>query len=240
MPYARSPMRVSATFLLLIGALIPLGAMLSSCSGWLLSPGIPRPDQDRPVCLIELRDHPTALGASTTEGIVFLNEGGATGACRVHYFLGSALLVEDGVVSSLGGGYALAVIDLKTQDVSVLTRELTTEDELVALVFFGDDVERIDVKLASDSSVKGYALEWPGRNLPAGTGIFRIRTGRNFGDLQFVGLASGLATLTSGAGSTSYVTFTGPARMREAMATPKPMFKPYRVKHRPDGISVHK
>jgi hypothetical protein len=233
-------MRMSFTHLRLIGASAVFCAALSSCSAWWFSTGIVRPDQTRPVCRIELRNQPTKLGATTAEGIVFLNAEGATGACRVHYFLGSDMIIEDGVVGELGGGYALAQIDLKTQAVPVMTRELTADDELVALVMVGRSVERIDVELADDSIAAGYALRWPGRTMPAGTGIFVVRAGQNAGDLHFAGLANGLVTVTTATGSKRYITFTGPARMREAMATPKPMFKPHKIKHRPDGISVKK
>ena len=221
-------------------AALLLGVTLSSCSAWFFSSGLRHPDRSRPVVRIELRGHPAQLGATTTEGIVFLNADKATGPCRVHYFLGPDLIVEDGAVGELRGGYALAEIDLKSQAVPVLTREPVPEDELVAIVLSGADITRVSVQLANGAVASGYALEWPGVELPLGTGIFRVRTGRNAGDLQFVGLANGLATLTSAAESKRFITFTGPARMREALATPRPLFKPSRIKHRPDGISIRK
>jgi hypothetical protein len=227
-----------------ITVLLLLGGALSSCSNlnWFFSlESNKQPDRSRPVARIELRGQPAQLGATTTEGIVFLNPDNAKGACRVHYFLGSDLIIEDGTVRELGGGYTAADIDLKTQAVSVLTRDPNHEDELVAIVLTGGDVTRIPVVLAKDEVADGYVLDWPEVDLPLGTGIFRVRIGRNAGDLQFVGLASGLATWKSDAGITKrYVTFTGPARMREVLAKPRPMFHPNRFKHRPDGISVRK
>ena len=44
--------------------------------------------------------------------------------------------------------------------------------------------------------------------------------------------------LQSATGKARYITFAGPARIREALAMPRPMFKDRKVKHRPDGISV--
>ncbi len=214
-------------------------AALGSCSAHWFS-GVRYPDRSRPVVLIELQGKSPRLGATTSEGIVFLNEDQASGTCRVHYFLGPDLLVESGVVSKLGGVYDVANIDLKTQAVPVLTRELTEEDRLVALLLVGRSVERLEVYLSDDDLAVGDALRWPGRELPAGTGIFRERTGRNSGDLQFVGLARGLATLTTNGKERRYITFTGPTRMREALATPKPMFGKRLIKHRPDGISISK
>lgn len=213
--------------------------LLGSCSAHLFS-SVHLPDRTRPVALIEVRGQPAILGATTAEGIVFLNEENATGPCRVHYFLGPDLVVDDGEIAKLGGVYYLADIALKTQAVSVMTRELTKADELVAIVLTGMDVLRIPVQLANDGHVEGYAIAWPGRELPRGTGIFRVRTGRNAGDLQFVGLASGLATLTVDGAKRRYIGFTGPARMREALATPKPLFPPRKIEYRPDGIIIIK
>ncbi len=189
---------------------------------------------------IELVGQPTKLGATTTEGVIFLNDKGATGACRVHYFLGGDVITEDGVVTKLGGIYAKADIDLKTQSVPVLLRELTAEDQLVALTMEGSSVSRTVVQLANDDIAEGHVLQWPGRELAAGSAIFRIRTGQNAGALQFVGLANGIATLTANGRERRYITFTGPTRMREALATPIPIFPSNRIKHRPDGISVRK
>ena len=225
-------------FAALVTLLLP-ALLLNSCSAHLFS-SVYFPDKTRPVALIEVRGQPAKLGATTSEGIVFLNDQNATGPCRVHYFLGPDLVVDDGEIAKLGGVYYVADIGLKTQAVPVMTRELTKDDEIVAIVLDGNDVVTIPLQLANDGYVEGYALAWPGRELPEGTGIFRVRTGRNAGDLQFVGLARGLATLTVDGTKRRYIGFTGPARMREALATPKPMFRPRRVEYRPDGITIIK
>jgi hypothetical protein len=210
---------------------------LASCSAHLFS-GVPAIDRSRPVALIELRGSPARLGATTSEGVVFLNDAEATGPCRVHYFLGPDLVVDDGTVEKVGGVYHRAAIDLKTQAVPVLTRELVATDQLLAMVLRGRDVEVVDVQLANDAGVEGYALQWPGRPLPAGTGIFTYGSGHLADELTFVGLANGMATLAGDGAPTRYITFTGPARMREALATPRPIFHKREVIHRPDGISV--
>ena len=88
--------------------------------------------------------------------------------------------------------------------------------------------------------MQGYALKWPGRDLPHGTAIFRRRTDHASGDLQFVGLCRGVATLRRGADAERFIAFTGPSHMREALAVPKPMFTPRKVIHRPDDITVEK
>ena len=214
-------------------------ALASSCTAFFFS-GIYFPDRTRPVALIELRGEEAKLGATTSEGILFLNDTSAVGPCRVHYFLGPDLVVDDGEVRGFSSTYSEAEIDLKTQAVPVLTRDPRPDDELVALVLVGNDVERVTVELANDGIATGYALKWPGRALPAGTGIFQIDAGRNAGELRFVGLASDLVEHRSATGVTQYITFTGPARMREALATPRPMFTVRPVKHRPDGITIRR
>ncbi len=216
-------------------------ALLGSCSTHLFTgmlEGVPSIDRSRPVALIEVRDQPAKLGATTNEGIVFLNASNAKGPCRVHYFLAGDLIVDDGEIIPFGGAYAIADIILKTQAVPVLTRELTAEDELVALVLEDRDVEYLDVTLSKHSAVSGYAIDWPDRDLPEGTGIFTYRSGAQAGELTFVGLASGMATLNQNGTTTKFITFTGPARMREALATPRPLYKKREVIHRPDGISI--
>lgn len=211
--------------------------MLSGCSAhWFSS--VPSIDRTRPVALIDVRGQASKLGATTNEGIMFLDQAGAKGPCRVHYFLGGDLIQDDGVIEPLEGVYSRAVIDLKTQAVPVLRRELTAEDELLAIVLVGRSVENVSVSLTTHQAVKGYALDWPGRDLPAGTAIFTYQTGAHAGELTFVGLASGLATLDIGGTKTKFITFAGPARMREAMANAKPLFQRRKVIHRPDGISI--
>ena len=218
--------------------LLPL--VLSGCSGHLFS-GLPKIDRTRPIAKVEFRGHPPRLAATTSEGIVFLNEDKLEGPCRVHYFLGPTLLIEDGEIDGFGGPYSVAEIDLKTQRVPVLTREPLPSDQLVALVFEGpDDADWVEVEFANLPEAQGYVLKWPGKALPLGTPIFRIREGRNAGDLQFVGLARGLARLRRGARTETFITMTGPSHMRAALAAPKAMFRPRQVKHRPDDITVIK
>jgi len=209
----------------------------SGCSAHLFS-GVRDIDRTRPIALIDVRDQASKLGATTEEGIVFLDQEGAKGPCRVHYFLAGDLLVEDGTIEPLGGVFSRARIDLKTQAVPVLRRELTENDQLLALLLVGHSVERLHVSLTRHPAVKGYALDWPGRDLPRGTAIFTYGTGRSSGDLIFVGLASGMATLNSGGAKTRFITFAGPARMREALTHAKLMFRKHEIKHRPDGITI--
>lgn len=209
----------------------------SGCSAHLLS-GVRDFDRTRPVALIDVRDQASKLGATTEDGIVFLDQAEAKGPCRVHYFLGSDLLVDDGTVEPLSGVFSRARIDLKTQAVPVLRRELTAEDQLLALLLVGRSVERVHVTLTRHPAVKGYALDWPGRGLPRGTAIFTYGSGSTAGDLIFVGLASGMATLDIEGTKTRFVTFAGPSRMREAMANAKPLFRKHQIKHRPDGITI--
>ncbi|MCB9869388.1 MAG: hypothetical protein H6836_03180 [Planctomycetes bacterium] len=230
-----SPRRRAALAVRLCGLALLAGS--SACSVHLFS-GVHEIDRSRPVARIEVRGQADKLGATTTEGVVFLSADGASGDCRVHYFLGPDVLVDDGVIRRLGGVYDIALIDLKTQAVPVLDRELADGDKLVALVWAGRDVERITVRVAHDDAVTGYALEWPGRALPRGTGIFLEDTAERAGQLTFVGLASGLATLRRGNQEKRFITFTGPARMREALAVPRPSYAPREVRHRPDGISI--
>ena len=217
--------------------LLSLG-LLSSCSWWWFSTVI-HPDRSRPVALIELVEKPSRLGVTTDHGIVFLNEDDAVGACRVHYFLGDDLVVESGELREVGGLYHLAEIDLKTPAVPMIDRDLRVGDALVAIVLDVEQgsVDRIDVELAS-GDVEGYALKWPGRDLPAGAGIFLVRDDKFAGELKFVGLATGLATRAGPNGTEKFITFAGPARIREALALPRPMFRKRKVIHRPDGISV--
>lgn len=229
--------------------LLAAALLLPACTAHLFSPAIVHPDRSRPVARIELRGAATQLGATTTEGIFFLGAGDRSGAvehagesegpCRVHYFLGSDLRIDAGRVRRRPDSpYHEARIDLKTQAVPVLLRDLLPGDELVALVMEGEDVTRVPVRLATDPRVEGDVLDWPGRTLPRGAGIFRVVPAT--GGLEFAGLADGLAELTDGAGTTRFLTFTGPARMRELLALPAPLFPEREVRFRPDGVIVER
>ncbi len=210
---------------------------LSGCTTHLFS-GDPKIDRSRPVAVVDIRGQASRLAATTDEGIVFLDKSTTETPCRVHYFLGPDLIVDDGIVEPLGGVYSRANIDLKTQAVPTLKRELTADDRLVALLLVGRNVVRLDVSLTKHSAVKGYAIDWPGQDLPEGTGIFTHITGVNERGLAFVGLATGIAKLNIAGDETKFITFTGPARMREAMANAKPVFQKHKVIHRPDGITI--
>jgi hypothetical protein len=213
-----------------------LGPLLSSCAGYLFSPALVLPDRTRPVVRIETRDG-VEYGAATSEGILFLNQRGSSGPCRVHYFLGDRLMVESGKVVPFAGVYYLAEIDLKHQWAPVLTRDLRANDDLYAILMTGGDVEHLPVELARDKGVQGDALAWPGCELPAGTGVWVKQNDETY---VFAGLVSALAERKSGSRVDKYYLFTGPARLREALAHPRRTFRPLKVKHRPDDITVVK
>ena len=216
-------------------AALLLTAGLSSCAAWFFSTAVVYPDRTHPVVRIETRKG-FEYGAATSEGILFLNQRGSKGSCRVHYFLGDRLMTEAGVIAPLGGVYHQAVIDLKHQWVPVLTRDLHPDDKLLVMLMDDDEVERFEVFLADDPAVTGDAIKWPGRELPAGASIWVRKRDRYY----FAGLVSAKATLTRDGKPKHFYLFTGPARLREALATPRPTIPPRRVKHRPDGITVTK
>lgn len=213
-----------------------LGSVLCSCASHLFSRAMVPPDRTRPVVRIETRDG-MEYGAATSEGILFLNQRGSSGPCRVHYFLGHRLMVESGEIVPFAGVYHEASIDLKHQWAPVLTRDLRPDDDLYVILMEDGDVERLPVQLVNEDGVEGDALRWPGRELPAGAGVWVKRDAETY---LFAGLVSALAELESGDRVDRYYLFTGPARLREALAHPRRMFRPLRVKHRPDDITVVK
>jgi hypothetical protein len=217
-------------------AAILLCAGLSACAGWLFSPGMVPPDRTRPVVRIETRDG-VEYGAATSEGILFLNQRGSTGPCRVHYFLGHRLMVDSGEILPFGGVYHEASVDLKHQWAPVLTRDLREDDQLYVILMAGRHVRRERVFLSRDYGVEGDLLEWPGHELPAGTGVWVKQDEQTY---LFAGLISALAELKRKDREAKYYLFTGPARLREALAQPRRMFRPRRVKHRRDDITVIK
>jgi len=188
------------------------------------------------VVRIETRDG-MEYGAATSEGILFLNQRGSSGPCRVYYFLGHRLMIESGEIVPFAGVYHEASIDLKHQWAPVLTRDIDPKDELYVILMAGREVERVPVQLATDDGVEGDALRWPGRELPAGAGVWVKQDDETY---LFAGLVSALAELKRGERPAKYYLFTGPARLREALAQPRRMFRPLRVKHRPDDITVVK
>jgi len=178
------------------------------------------------------------FGATTSEGILFLGRTAVEGPCRVHYYLGpqATPLVEDGEIHKLGGIYYLADIDLKHQRVDILERDPEPGDDLVAMYFAGRDVQQAYVHLAQDDNVEGDVIAWPGRDLPAGAGIFM----RQDGGLRFVGLVTGKVAIEAEGRTKKYLTIAGLDRLREALATPRVHPAAPEVKHRPDDISVIK
>ena len=226
-----------AALLICVALFVALCAGLTSCAAHLFSRAIPLPDRSRPVVRIETRDG-VEYGAATSEGILFLNQQGSSGPCRVHYFLGQRLLTESGEIVPFAGVYHQAAIDLKHQWAPVLTRDILPTDQLFVILMRGGDVKYVRVRLATDEGVEGDALQWPGRELPAGAGVWVRRDVKTY---IFAGLVSALAEVTGADGkSRKYYLFTGPARLREALAQPRRMFPRTKIKHRPDDISVIK
>lgn len=221
------PQPLTLAGLLLIGS-----ATLAGCAGHLFSTyKSSHPDFTRPVARIETRGG-IEYGAATTEGVLMLGRTATQGPCRVHYFLGTTPMVDDGTIEPWGGVYYRAELDLKHQRAPLLGRELQYGDALLALVFDRAEPERVTVARARDPRIEGDVLAWPGRTLPAGTPLFVD----DQGTLRFVGLVAGEATL----GSDRFVVFTGLDRLREALATPRPQPQPEWVKYRPDDITVFK
>ncbi len=216
----------------------PLAALiLSGCTGHLFSP-IDFPDRSRPVVRIETRAG-VEYGATTKEGILFLGRTAQTGPCRVHYFLGPTPVVEDGEIEHLGGVYFRANIDLKHQNVNLLNRPLSPDDQLIAVVWAHTDVTYVPVTLAQGDSIQGDLLKDPGQRFPVGTPLFIYHPVED--KYYFVGLIAAEAVLTNENGSSEkFVAFTGIDRLREMYLTQSPYTVPRKVKHRPDDISVHK
>ncbi len=214
----------------------------TSCAHGLFT-GVVYPDRTRPVCMIETRGG-VEFGATTEEGILFLGRTAMEGPCRVHYFLGAppTPMVEDGEIKSLGGVFYEAEIDLQHQNVHVLEREPTNDDDLIAIVFLGMDTAEVPVRLAEDESgVQGDVLQWPGTSLRAGTGIFRRELlPRRRQKLYFVGLVTGEIKRTVDGQEQKLITYTGTDRMRELLAVPRNHPQEDWVKYRPDDITVIK
>ena len=83
---------------------------LPACT--LFAPGNPDPDRSRPIVRIQTRKG-VEFGAATSEGILFLNQHGAAGPCRVQFYLGPYPAVEDGTIEKFGGVYQEASIALQ-------------------------------------------------------------------------------------------------------------------------------
>lgn len=213
-----------------VGSIL-LSLLLASCTAHLFST-LPMPDRSRPIARIETRGG-VEYGATTREGILFLGRTAQSGPCRVHYWLGPTLVVEDGYIEPAGGVFYRAMIDLQHQNVRLLPRDLTAADRIFAMVFSAGGVTEVPVRLANLAAVEGDVLVDPGRPLPAGASLF-VRAAD--GDLQFAGLVAAELRLDG----TRLIAFAGPDRLREALLSPQLHPKPPVPIHRPDGISIVK
>ncbi len=200
-----------------------------SCTAHLFSTA-PMPDRNRPIARIETRGG-IEYGATTREGILFLGRTAQAGPCRVYYWLGPTLVVEDGYIEPAGSILYNAKIDLQTNNIHVLPRDLMQADRIFAMVFSPEGVSEVPVKLAQGENFAGDILENPGQPLPPGAGLF-LRDERQ--KLLFVGLVSAEINI----GSDKYVAFAGTDRMREALMVPKLYPEVPEPKYRPDGISI--
>lgn len=209
--------------------------LLGSCSSWFFS-GYDTIDRSQPVALVETTGG-VEFGATTEFGILTLGRTAQDGPCRVHYFLGPTPIVEDGALRPSGTSFCRADIDLKTQSVRVLDRNVTRDDDIVAMwTPDGTSLEVVDVELAAVQGVQGDVLVDPGRELPAGAALFVD----NKGSMQFVGLVSGRASLQGAPGAGNYYVFAGLDRVREMLAVPEVHPTDYETKFRPDNITVQK
>lgn len=204
--------------------------LLMGCTQWLFS-GTPYPSNERPVMRIETRGG-TEMGVGTEAGILFLGRTASDGPCRIAYWLGPTPMVEDGVVERWAGVFYRANMDLKHQRARFLDRDLAPDEPLVAMVYAGAQVEEFALQRVHEPTVQGDVVAWPGRDLPAGTGVFV----REDDGLKFVGLIAGCIDI----GSKRYLVHTGTTAMREAMLTAKPHTTPRQVRHRPDDITIEK
>lgn len=225
-----------ARTLVLSAALLCAAVVSPGCSAHLLSTPNPPPSDDRPVVRIETRGG-VEFGAATDHGILFLARTAQDGPCRVHYFLGDQVFVEDGVIENVGGVIYRASIDLDHQQAHLLGRDVTADDRLIALSMDGASVRESSLRLSTSPGVGGDVLDWPGRRLPVGTPLFV----REDGALLLAGLVAAEAKLADRDGDDRrFVVFAGADRLREMLLEPVPHPAPRRIKHRPDGISVIK
>ncbi len=219
--------------LIRIAAVPALLLALPACSAWLFS-GYERIDRSRPVALIETTGG-VEFGATTEFGILTLGRSAVDGPCRVHYFLGPTPLIEDGEVAATGSVFYLAEMDLKTQHLRALDRSPTSGDALIAM-WTPDGVETttVDVTLATGEGVQGDVLADPGRTLPPGAALFV----REAGQLLFVGLVAGVATVEGNGDNKRYYPYAGIDRLRELLAVPELHPSDTATRFRPDDISV--
>lgn len=212
-----------------IVAALPL---LAGCSVWFFS-GETAYDRTRPVALVETTGG-VELGATTELGILTLGRTAEEGPCRVHYFLGSTPLIEDGVLVPTASLFTRAEIDLKTMAIRVLDRPPVPTDELLVMwTADGAATESVSVQLARDDDVAGDLLLPPGRELPPGATV--LVSTRDDG-LLFAGLIAGKASLDGG--QREYYVFAGVDRVREMLAIPQVHPTDLVPKYRADDISV--
>lgn len=216
----------------LLSIALPLAA-LASCSGWFFS-GIQYPDRSRPVVRVDTRGG-VEYGAATEFGVLFLGRTATEGPCRVHYFLGDRLLIDDGSIEPFGGPFLAANIDLRHQGAKLFTEPVRPYHTLLALVIDDRQAIEVPVQLASSGDVEGDVLVPPGRPLPVGTPLFVDDGERRW----FVGLVSGEAVLERpNAAPERFVVFAGLDQLREALEVPENEMAPVRIKYRPDGVWV--
>lgn len=211
-------------------AVLALGLAVAGtgCTAWLFS-GVAYPSQEHPVMRIETRGG-VEMGVGTEAGILFLGRTAQEGPCRIHYWLGPTPLIEDGTVERWGGVFFRAAMDLKHPRARFLDRELAPDEPLLAMLHAGGTVQEVALQRAREPGIAGDVVAWPGRDLPAGTGVFV----RADDDLLFVGLIGG----SIDTGSSRYLVHTGTTALREALLTAKPHAEARQVKHRPDDITV--
>lgn len=213
-----------------------LAPALTSCAAWWFS-GDPRVDRSRPVALVETTGG-VELGATTEFGVLTLGRTAVEGPCRVHYFLGPTPIIESGTLTQAGGGFVRADIDLKTQSSRAVDRPLTADDELVAMwTPDGAEERSVAVSLARAPGVHGDVLTATDEPLPTGATVLRKA---DDGNLHFVGLVAGKATVDGGPAAGSYYVFAGGGRLREMLAMPQPHPVDMTPKYRPDDIRVMK
>lgn len=214
--------------------LLTVAVTPSACTHGLFSSANPGADRSRPVVRIETRGG-VEYGVTTTDGILFLGRTATEGPCRVHLFLGATPtpMIEDGTIETAGSVFYRVDFDLKTMAVPLLERDLEPGDALVAIPFTGPfATSEVPVRLAQNSSIEGDVIEWPGRDLAVGTGVFV----RQQGQLMCAGMVAANLELQG----TRYIALAGSSSIRSLLATPRPYPAREQIKFRGDDISVIK
>lgn len=206
--------------------------LLAGCTQALFS-GVPKPDHSNPVMRVETTAG-VEYAAGTDEGVLFLGRTASEGPCTVHYLLGPTPMVDDGMIEPAGGVFRRAAIDLRVPFAHLLPRPLRTDDDIRAMWLEGYSVQNVPVRLANGDGLEGDLLEWPGRPLPAGAGLF-VPDGNRW---SFAGLVSGEATLEQPGNTRRLFTFAGYDRLRDMLATPRTHLRQPTVEYRRDDIQV--